>query len=221
MPYSSELFAIISVPICSTHVASQKCSQQTTVLASYLDRALSCPAFCVLLPPKTANLTDGICTAFIRVRDLLFLRHVHSLLHPSIKRVGYAGASLHTASTIKGTLLTRRPLHLEPSVRMSKIASLVFLSVASLVAAQDGYNLLGCYSDSSAARALHNFVGTSSTMTVETCMSMCFNIDGNGPVTLVGLEYGGECCMSLSSSVARAASCSLRTLYRLRERALE
>jgi hypothetical protein len=72
MSYSSELFAILSVPICSTHVTSQECSQQTTVLASCLDHTLSCPAFCILFSLKTANLKDSICAAFSRVRDLLF-----------------------------------------------------------------------------------------------------------------------------------------------------
>jgi hypothetical protein len=86
---------------------------------------------------------------------------------------------------------------------MFKIASLVLLSVASLAAAQSGYSLLGCYSDSSAARALHEYVGTSSAMTVETCLSMCANVAG-GPTALAGLEYGGECCTSLSAHIIRA-----------------
>jgi hypothetical protein len=68
---------------------------------------------------------------------------------------------------------------------------LAFASLAIAVAPYVRYR--GCYSDSSSARALHEFVGRSSAMTIETCQSMCANTEG-GATTFAGLEYGGECC---------------------------
>jgi hypothetical protein len=68
----------------------------------------------------------------------------------------------------------------------------VLLALTSLVSGAS-YTYRGCYSDSNTARALHEFVGRSSAMTVDTCLSMCANSNG-GATTFAGLEFGGECC---------------------------
>jgi hypothetical protein len=102
---------------------------------------------------------------------------------------------------------------------MSKISALALLSAVAFAAAQSGdYNLLGCYSDSSSARALHLFTGQSLTMTIETCLTMCANA-ADGPTSLAGIEFGEECCMSIR--VQTKTTCVLTGDTRLRQRAAQ
>ncbi|OCL10625.1 WSC-domain-containing protein [Glonium stellatum] len=92
------------------------------------------------------------------------------------------------------------------SATSSTISSI--FTTTSVVQSVGTYNLFGCFTDSLTARALSSSKFTSSTsMTVETCVSGC---QAKG-YTKAGVEYGGECyCgnnLAITSTVASTLDC--------------
>jgi len=71
---------------------------------------------------------------------------------------------------------------------------------------------IGCWSDSPNSRALHDFLGSIDNLTEELCIQSCEE-SSEGPFSLAGVEFGGECycgnAIEGENDIIESTSCNM------------